>query len=173
MKKQVWIIVAVAILFAVLGILAGTRNTSVEPPKADAAAILYAQSLPDAAGKSQALSQWKGKTLVVNFWATWCPPCVEEMPDLDKFQAQSAARNVQVIGIGIDSADNIRNFAQKHRIAYPIYIAGMEGTELARQLGNTKGALPFTIVITPDGRIHQSYLGRLNMETLRKDLGLI
>lgn len=100
-------------------------------------------SLPDAAGATQALSQWKGKNLLVNFWAPWCPPCVQEMPELSEVQGEFAAKNLQIIGIGIDSASNIKTFAEKVKIAYPVYVSGMSGTDLSRHFGNATGGLPF------------------------------
>jgi thiol-disulfide isomerase/thioredoxin len=169
-KRNILLFAAIGILFAVIG--AYFSFLSVEPETAQASApdALFAQSLPDVQGNPQMLSQWRGKKLVVNFWATWCSPCVEEMPELVALQKEMADQNVQIIGIGIDSASNISEFSSKHKIDYPLYVAGMQGTELSRQFGNQVGGLPFTILIDPDGRVKKTYLGRLKMEKLREDL---
>src|ERR1700681_3370981 len=108
MKKTLLLFAPIAVISAAGGIYLSAQR--LEPSTAQDPAIdsLFAQTLPDAQGKSQALSQWKGNTLVVNLWATWCAPCVQEMPELYAFQTEIAPKNVQIFGIGIDSAENIR-----------------------------------------------------------------
>jgi thiol-disulfide isomerase/thioredoxin len=127
----------------------------------------------DAGGAPQALSKWKGKALVVNFWAPWCAPCVQEMPELDQLAAASVAKNINVIGIGIDSPSNIAQFATKFKISYPLYVAGMSGTDLARQFGNSAGGLPYTVLIGADGQVRKTYLGRLKFDELKADLAAL
>jgi thiol-disulfide isomerase/thioredoxin len=134
---------------------------------------MFAQKLPDDKGVQQALSQWQGKNLVVNFWAPWCGPCVEEMPELSELQKASVNKNIQIIGIGIDSPSNIAEFAKKFKIAYPVYVAGLSGTDLSRQFGNTQGGLPFTVLIGADGQVKKTYLGRLKFDELRSDLAAL
>jgi len=131
---------------------------------------LFAQSMNDASGANHSLSRWKGRALVVNFWAPWCAPCVQEMPELDQLAIASAANNINVIGIGIDSPANIAQFATRLKISYPLYVAGMSGTELARQFGNTAGGLPYTVLIGADGQVKKTYLGKLKFEELKADL---
>ena len=172
---------AIALAFGAMGAYVGTRHheaqgpvrTSVAPGVTGPVQALYAQALPDASGASQALSQWKGKALIVNFWAPWCGPCVEEMPELSVLQNENAGKNVQIIGIGIDSPGNIAQFASKFKIAYPLYVAGMSGTELSRQFGNAAGGLPYTVLIGADGQVRKTYLGRLKFEQLRADLATL
>jgi thiol-disulfide isomerase/thioredoxin len=171
MKKTWGIFAAVAVICIGLGVFIGHKQTS--PQQADNAAVasLLSQSMPDAHGKPQELSQWKSRPLVVNFWATWCAPCVEEMPELSELQTElDAGKKVQIIGIGIDSPSNIAEFIGKYKIAYPIYVGGLSGTELSRQLGNQAGGLPFTVLIDGNGKVRKSYLGRLKMAELRKDI---
>lgn len=170
MKKHLLTIFAVALLAAGAGLFAGAKKFEPVAPAHEATAQLLAQTLPDADGKPQPLSQWRGKNLVVNFWATWCAPCVEEMPELTALQTEVAPRNIQILGIGIDSAANIAGFAKKYQISYPLYVSGMEGTQLSREFGNKAGGLPFTVLIGADGTVRKTYLGRLKMEELRKDL---
>ena len=160
----------IGILGATIGIYVGNKQTSPVPAKNGAVQQLAALTLSDSQGKLQKLSQWQGKFLLVNFWATWCAPCVQEMPELSELQKNLSASNIQFIGLGIDSPSNIAEFAQKYQIGYPLFAAGMEGTELSRQLGNQAGGLPFTVLISPDGNLLKSYLGRLNMLQLRSDI---
>ncbi len=169
-KKEILLLVAVAAVAGLVGIGLGWKKWQVAEPAASVAHQFYAQSLPDINDKKTTMSQWQGKLLLVNFWATWCAPCVEEMPDLVELQAELQAKNVQVIGIGIDSADNIREFAGKYKIDYPLYIAGMEGIDLSRNMGNQHGGLPFTILLGMDGEVKKRYLGRLDMQEVRRDL---
>lgn len=140
---------------------------------ADPVAALLGQSMNDAAGKPQALAQWKGKPLLVNFWAPWCGPCVKEMPELSVLAGELKAKNVNVVGIGIDTPTNIAEFTGKYKIAYPIYIGGMDATDLSRQLGNPNGGLPYTVLIGADGKVLKTYLGTLKFDELRRDLAAI
>lgn len=140
---------------------------------ADPVAALLGQSLNDSAGKPQSLAQWKGKPLLVNFWAPWCGPCVREMPELSTLAGELKAKNINVVGIGIDTPTNIAEFMGKYKIAYPIYIGGMDATDLSRQLGNPTGGLPYSVLIGADGKILKSYQGILKFDELRRDLATI
>ena len=160
----------IGILCVTIGIYIGNKQTKPVPAKNAAVQQLTSLSLTDAQGKLQRLSQWRGKFLLVNFWATWCAPCVQEMPELSELQKNLSQSNIQLIGLGIDSPSNIVEFAQKYQISYPLFAAGMEVTELSRQLGNQAGGLPFTVLISPDGILLKSYLGRLNIVQLRSDI---
>lgn len=129
---------------------------------------LQATRLPDASGKPQALADWKGKVLVVNFWATWCPPCRKEMPAFSRIHAKMADKGVQFVGIGIDSPSAIKEFALQTPVSYPLLIGGSEGLELIRTLGNPTGALPYTIVLGRDGQPALSRLGMIEEAELEK-----
>lgn len=178
-KKNLAAYAAVAVAFAAMGAWVGVNKQAPAPvtttiaPTPDgrphtAADALFAMTLEDAAGKPQPLAQWKGQLLVVNFWAPWCAPCVDEMPELSGLATLQP--RVKVIGIGIDSARNIAAFAAKYKISYPLYTAGMAGTDLGRQLGNEAGGLPYTVVIGADGQVKKTYLGRLKFDQLKADL---
>jgi peroxiredoxin len=128
---------------------------------------LFAATFEDADGVSRPLAQWRGTLLVVNFWATWCAPCVEEMPALNRVRDEYRSRGVEVIGIGIDSTDKIRAFRDRLGIGLPLLVAGAGGSELARALGNVAGVLPYTILVTPSGAIEQRRVGQIQPEQLR------
>lgn len=129
--------------------------------------FLFQQTLPDSQGQTQALAQWCNKILVVNFWAPWCPPCVEELPELAALQRQMQHKNVQFISIGIDSSTNIGEFLSKNKnIDYPLLVAGITGIEISRQLGNLQGGLPYTVVIDQRGHIKHQKAGRVNLAEL-------
>ena len=173
MNKKITLFVAISILSSAFGIYVGTQRLAPAIPANPAVAKLMQTSLPDVDNRPHLLSDWRGKTLLVNFWAPWCPPCVAEMPELVTLQNEMAAKNLQIVGIGIDSPSNIREFSQKHDISYPLLVAGMQGTELSRELGNQAGGLPFTVLLDKDGQVRQTYLGKLNMEKLRADLAAL
>ena len=122
--------------------------------------------LPDAQGHEQALTQWRGKVLVVNFWATWCAPCREEMPQFVAAQARDGARGVQFVGIAVDDPVKVRAFAAEIGLNYPALIGGYGAIELSKTLGNELSALPFTIVLDRQGRVAHAHLGPLKAAQL-------
>lgn len=170
MNKKITLFVAIALLSSLIGIYVGTQRFTPAMPADPAVAKLMQTSLPDANDQPRRLSDWSGKILLVNFWAPWCPPCVAEMPELVELQQEMSTKNLQIVGIGIDSPSNIRQFAEKHQISFPLLIAGMQGTELSRELGNQAGGLPFTVLLDAKGQVRQTYLGKLNMTQVRADL---
>lgn len=134
---------------------------------------LFATSMPDENGKQQALKQWQGKIIVLNFWATWCPPCREEMPELSELHTQYQDKNVTVIGIAVDEVALIKEFSEETSISYPILADEENGMTLSASLGNNKGALPYTLIIKPDGTIAKTYLGRVSKSQLEKTLNTL
>lgn len=173
MNRKLAIFGLIGAAFALLGLFAGINRIEPEAPEDAAVANLLSLSLPDSTGKAQPMAQWKGKGLIVNFWATWCEPCVDEMPELSALHSELAPRDIQVLGIGIDSKENIARFGSQLKIAYPLFSAGLEGTELARQFGNKVGGLPFTVLVDRTGNVRKTYIGRLKMQELRQDLSLL
>ncbi|WP_313950622.1 TlpA disulfide reductase family protein [Accumulibacter sp.] len=120
---------------------------------------IMALTLEDLDGRPQAMAQWRGKVLVVNYWASWCKPCVEEMPAFSRLQSRYGARGVQFIGIGIDEVDNMRTFVKSTPVSYPLLVGGKETSQTP---GLQVKALPYTVVIGGDGRFDSSRLGRLD-----------
>jgi len=169
MNRRQWLIIVVISLLALLG---GTL-TSQWLSKTGLASepsirAFFANSWQSADGKPVNANEWQGKVLVVNFWASWCPPCVEEMPTLDLLQQEFLQQNVLFVGIGIDSPSNIRKFLKSTPVSYPIVIGGLEGSNLSKQMGNTQGALPYTVIISAKGKAIYTKLGKINEEELRK-----
>jgi thiol-disulfide isomerase/thioredoxin len=131
---------------------------------------LWKAQLQTAAGTQQALASFKGKPVVVNFWASWCGPCVKEMPTLAAMHREYEKRGITFIGLGVDSEKNVNAFLQKVPVDYPIYIAGFGGADLARSFGNNAGALPFTVVIDSKGVIRSTKLGEVDPKELKATL---
>lgn len=130
-------------------------------PPAIPVEALWSLSYPDLQGQPQPLSRWRGKVLVLNFWASWCAPCREEMPDFAALRAQYQTQGVEFVGIAIDHQANVSQFLQRQPVSYPILIGEGAASNLARQLGNPSGALPYTIVLDRDGNLVLKHLGRL------------
>ncbi|WP_399681931.1 TlpA family protein disulfide reductase, partial [Xenophilus sp.] len=103
----------------------------------------------------------RGQPLLVNFWATWCPPCVEELPMLDRFFRDQAANGWQVIGLAIDQPSAVRKFLARLPLAFPVGLAGLQGTELVKSMGNPGGGLPFSLLIGKDGQVAKRKIGQL------------
>lgn len=114
---------------------------------------LYAARLPDLRGGAQSLEQWRGRVLVVNFWATWCAPCREEIPGFVRLQERHGARGLQLVGVAIDQPGKVADFAREFRINYPLLIGGGESLDLLRQAGNRQAVLPYTVVIDRAGKV--------------------
>lgn len=117
-------------------------------------------------GDSLSLLALRNKPLLVNFWATWCPPCIEELPMVDRFFQQQAANGWQVVGLAIDQPAAVRKFLARTPLSFPVGLAGLQGTELIRQLGNTGGGLPFSIALNRNGTVLGRKMGKLESADL-------
>ena len=138
----------------------------ISPAAEGAAQRLMSTSLPDLSGKSQTLAQWRGKVLVVNFWATWCAPCREEIPALMKVQVKYASNGVEIVGIAFDNVDKVRDYAKELRIDYVLLIGGVETLSMAKDLGNRAEVLPFTVVFDRAGNVAHAHAGTLTEASL-------
>ncbi|MCP5266269.1 MAG: TlpA family protein disulfide reductase [Burkholderiaceae bacterium] len=166
-RRSLILAVVVALAAIAAGAWFGLKRFALESARTDAVGILMAQRLPAADGSTVRIDAFRGKVLVVNFWATWCPPCVEEMPELSDLQTRYRDKPVQMLGIGIDSAANVRRFAEKTPMSYPLLVAGNAGMALMQAFGEQRGALPFTLVLDRNGRVVSRSLGRFRQAELR------
>lgn len=169
-SRRRWLLGGVAVAAAATGAGLALWRTRLAEPEGDAAALLLSLSLNDPAGQPVAFERWRGKPLVVNFWATWCPPCVQEMPELSKIRDEFAPKGTEIVGIAIDSPSAVREFAVRKPVSYPLVIGGMGGTELVRRFGNPSGALPYTVLIGRDGRVAWRHMGLVSPDDLRAAL---
>jgi thiol-disulfide isomerase/thioredoxin len=131
---------------------------------------LWAASVTNADGKPQSLSAFKGHPVVVNFWASWCGPCVEEMPSLSQLHREYAKKGIEFVGLGVDSEKNVKAFLQKVQVDYPVFVTGFGGADLARAFGNNAGGLPFTVVIDAKGVVRSTKLGQIQPDELKRTL---
>jgi thiol-disulfide isomerase/thioredoxin len=139
----------------------GTGSSRIDPS-------FWSASFETPAGSPLVMQAFRGKPLVLNFWATWCPPCVEEMPLLESFSRQNAGKNIQVVGLAIDQPSAVRAFLQRTPVSYPVGLAGLGGTELSKTLGNESGGLPFTVVVGAGGEVVQRRMGRVSQADLAR-----
>jgi thiol-disulfide isomerase/thioredoxin len=128
----------------------------------------WATKLVDVEGKEQSLSKWQGKLLVVNFWATWCGPCKEEMPMFSQLQQEFSAKNVQFLGIAADTTEKVKDFQAKFPVVYPLFPADTQGMALSKRLGNRIAVLPHTVILSPSGELLVNKVGPLKREDLLK-----
>jgi thiol-disulfide isomerase/thioredoxin len=131
---------------------------------------VFTSKLPNPDGVSQELSQYKGKIIVLNFWATWCPPCREEMPELSELYTEYKNKNVVVLGVAIDELGLVKEFSMATPVSYPLFAAENEGMALSNDLGNDKGVLPYTVIINPNGAVVDTFFGRINKSLIETAL---
>lgn len=113
------------------------------------------------------VSTFAGKPLLLNFWATWCPPCVAELPMLDAFLSEQRSRGWQILGLAVDQPSAVRKFLGRTPVSFPMGMAGLQGTELSRALGNLTGGLPFTVVFDAKGQVRHRKMGQLEARDLQ------
>lgn len=133
--------------------------------QADVAQALWQRSFATPEGAPLALADWRGQPLIVNFWATWCPPCVRELPLLSEFAGRKAAHGIQVVGLAVDKEPAVQKFLQRQPLAFPVGMAA-DGSQLTRELGNANGGLPFTVLLGRDGKLQQRKIGELSAQDL-------
>ncbi|WP_244847250.1 TlpA disulfide reductase family protein [Caballeronia sp. SL2Y3] len=174
-STRIFAALAVAIAATVGGFYAGHLFTgndteAATQPNSNAVDQLWKTTPPAASGTSQPLAAYKGKPVVVNFWASWCGPCVKEMPTLSALQREYQKKGITFIGLGVDSEKNVNDFLKKVPVDYPVYVTGFGGADLARSFGNNAGGLPFTVVIDSKGTVRSTKLGEVNEGELRHTL---
>jgi len=125
-------------------------------------------TLADTSGTVFPISTWRGKILIINFWATWCPPCLEEIPVFIELQKQYADKNVQFIGIAIDDPQLVDDYLSFTEINYPILVAQQEGEVLVQKLGNLMKVIPFTLIVNQDNQVILRHPGELSKEKLQQ-----
>jgi thiol-disulfide isomerase/thioredoxin len=154
-RRDALILGAVAVGAAVVGGVVGALALQ----SRSGAAHLLASSFAEPSGQRRRLTEWQGKVLLCNFWATWCAPCREEIPLLNAAQQQHGPNGLQVVGIAIDNAVNVFEFKNTTRIAYPVLLGDASAIDLMRRLGNANGALPFSVLLDRRGRLKDRKLG--------------
>jgi peroxiredoxin len=156
-----------ASLLALLATRAPVLATGPDRPFPAPEAIFGAE-FDDEDGNTVALSKWQGQLLLLNFWATWCAPCVHEMPSLQRDQDQLGPAQVTVIGIGAEPPEKVRAFRKVHSLRFPLLAGNFEAIGAARALGDREGVLPYTVLLSPQGRVLHTHVGELPAGLVRE-----
>ncbi len=122
----------------------------------------------DLNGQLRNIKEWDGKVILLNFWATWCPPCLKEIPDFIELQKDYGEQDFQIIGIAVDEEQAVREYATEIGMNYPTMVVESEGVELAKRYGNGIGALPYTVIINRNGEISNTIMGELSKKRTKE-----
>jgi thiol-disulfide isomerase/thioredoxin len=160
-RRTLWM-AGVAVVAGGAGALLATRRFALQPVMSEAETAFWAGSFDGPNGEAVRVADFRGKPLLVNFWATWCPPCVEELPLLNAFQQAHKGQGWQVLGLAVDQPTAVRGFMQKLPLNFPVGMAGFAGTELSRSLGNPTGALPYSVVFDAAGALVHRKIGKVS-----------
>jgi thiol-disulfide isomerase/thioredoxin len=161
MQKSQFLAIPLAVAALAAGVWLARTHYAPQAPAALDAAGFWQAGFPDIHGQTRQMSQWQGQVIVLNFWASWCAPCREEMPDFVDLRAQFQPKGIEFVGIAIDNPARVARYLQEQPVNYPVLIGEGAAGNLAERLGNPSGALPYTIVLDRDGRTVLSHLGRL------------
>jgi len=164
MKRRAWLAGGVALAAAATG--AGVALWRARSGDRDAVAALWGMEFERPDGGRLAMAGLRGQPLLLNFWATWCPPCVKEMPLLDQFHRERQGKGWRVVGLAVDTSAPVREYLARLPMSFPIGLAGLGGVELTRMFGNASGALPFTLVFDRRGRVFDRRLGAVQAADL-------
>lgn len=143
--------------------------SALKRPGADRLDTLPELRLPDLQGREVASTAWAGKVVVLNFWASWCPPCIREMPIFDEFQ-RTHKDDLQVVGIAIDDPGEVARFIAGNPVAYPILLGDLDEVEISRRLGNRLQGLPFTVVFDRFGKRTHAQVGEVTRTSLAREI---
>ncbi|MEN9544939.1 MAG: hypothetical protein RLZZ598_1772 [Pseudomonadota bacterium] len=156
-----------ALLATTAGAWLALQRRPAGAPATDEAAALWARSFDTPQDGVLHAADWRGQPLVLNFWATWCAPCVREFPQLERFHREFSPKGWQTVGLAIDTDPApVREFLKKLPVSFHLGLAGLSGLELAKQLGNERGGLPFTVVFDDKARVLQRKLGETSFDEL-------
>jgi thiol-disulfide isomerase/thioredoxin len=167
--RTVAAVAAVAVISAAAGVGYQLFKGGGVPDRPSASSVvdrIYAVQLADLEGALQRVEQWRGRVLVVNFWATWCAPCREEIPGFVSLQHAHGERGLLFVGIAIDQPDKVMEFAREFQMNYPVLIGDGAALDLLRQSGNRAGVLPYTLVIDRQGNLVHQQPGGVHVERL-------
>ena len=163
MNRRGWLLGGAGAAAAAAGATWALRQQA--PSRADG---LWALRFAQPGGGELLMSSFQGRPLVLNFWATWCAPCVRELPAIDRFHRQFASKGWQVVGLAVDNVEPVQTFLTRLPLGFAIGVAGVAGLALSRDLGNEVGALPFTALIDAAGVIRHRKLGETSLEELTR-----
>jgi thiol-disulfide isomerase/thioredoxin len=165
-NRRRWLLGAVAGAAALGGIGLAWRTYLPQPMSLTAESALWSLEFATPDGGLLRMAALRGKPVLLNFWASWCPPCVEELPLLSRFYQENSANGWQVIGLAVDQLEPVKRFLLHSPVTFPVAMAGVPGMETSRELGNLAGGLPFTVVLGSDGMVAHRKMGKVTPDDL-------
>lgn len=170
--SRAWALLSLAFALGLAGCDGGTPETGTDQGASTLRTGSHRPTLTlfDLGGRARSLSEWDGQVLLVNFWATWCPPCRAEIPEFIEVRDRFRDQAFEVIGVAVDRPDLVRDYAARLAIPYPILLDSLDGGSSLRPWGNPEGALPYSVLIARDGRVALTHRGKLSTKRLESHL---
>lgn len=170
--RRRWLYGGVAALAGLGGAVLALRKFGLNEVDETALAVLWGMTFETPDGAHLSLSTFRGRPLLLNFWATWCPPCVEELPLLDSFYRENKTNGWQVVGLAVDRLEPVQTFLARQQLGFPMALAGLAGISLSKSMGNLGGGLPFTVVLGANGAMLDRKIGKVSPQDLARWHGL-
>jgi thiol-disulfide isomerase/thioredoxin len=151
-SRRHWVVAGLGVTAGLAGALVAWQKFQPHAVMDESVQNFWAQSFERPEGGALSMKELQGKPLLINFWATWCPPCIEELPLIDAFFNQNKAKSLQVVGLAVDQPSMVRRYLSQKPLSFPVGLAGFNGTELGKTLGNAQSVLPFSVIFDAKGR---------------------
>ena len=164
--RRHWLLAGVGMAAGLGGALFAWQKFQPKGVMNEAVQNFWVQEFEKPEGGTLEMKEFRGKPLLVNFWATWCPPCIEELPLIDAFYNRNKSKSLQVIGLAVDQPSMVRRYLTQKPLSFPVGLAGFNGTELGRALGNAQSVLPFSVIFDAKGRLLAQKAGKLDQADL-------
>jgi thiol-disulfide isomerase/thioredoxin len=165
-NRRAWMVGGLSVAAGLAGALVAWQKFEPHAVMDEAVLNFWMQSFERPEGGTLLMQEFQGKPLLINFWATWCPPCIEELPLIDAFYNRNKSKSLQVIGLAVDQPSMVRRYLTQKPLSFPVGLAGFNGTELGRTLGNAQSVLPYSVIFDAKGRLLAQKAGKLDQADL-------
>jgi thiol-disulfide isomerase/thioredoxin len=165
-SRRHWILAGLGVTAGLAGALVAWQKFQPHAVMDEAIQNFWSQEFEKPEGGTLFMKALQGKPLLINFWATWCPPCIEELPLIDAFFNQNKSKSFQVVGLAVDQPSMVRRYLSQRPLSFPVGLAGFNGTELGKTLGNSQSILPFSVIFDAKGRLLAQKAGKLDQSDL-------
>ena len=166
LSRRHWILAGLGVTAGLAGALVAWQKFQPHAVMDEAIQNFWSQEFEKPEGGTLFMKALQGKPLLINFWATWCPPCIEELPLIDAFFNQNKSKSFQVVGLAVDQPSMVRRYLSQRPLSFPVGLAGFNGTELGKTLGNSQSVLPFSVIFDAKGRLLAQKAGKLDQSDL-------